>query len=367
MSGGALLYPAAGTGLLALVLYDVFTTILHHWGGAGPLSGRLAFRVWQGAVALTRGIGPERRRRILGRVGPLLIPLTVTLWAGMVIVGFALLYFPWAPGAFHTGRGVPALRTFADAVYYSGVTFFTVGFGDVVPVTPGLRLMAMVEGGSGFALVTLVVGYFTSVYGVYSQQKVAAASLYYQAGSSPDAARVIRSYLHAGSAEGLAAEVGRLRDGLAAIRSGYASYPILHYFASSRPEQSLVRLLFVVQDLGTLLDTAVDERGCPVAAGLGSRSGMRAAAAAVQDGVAGILLRGGTGDARGRGPLPESGEAWARRFERARAELRGAGVPVREGGEALDEYRRRRGEWEPGLRAAAHALGEDWEEVAGGF
>jgi hypothetical protein len=367
LSGVALLHLGVGLGLLALVLYDVFATVLHHWGGAGPLSGRLAFRFWQVWVKATRRASRDRRRRILGRIGPLLIPLTVSLWAGLVIAGFALLYFPWMPGAFHAGSGIPPLRSFGDAVYYSGVTFFTVGYGDAVPVTPGLRLLAMLEGGSGFALVTLVVSYFTSVYGAYAGQKVTAESVHYQAGSSPDAARVIAGYLHAGSAESIVGEVGRLRDGLVDIRSSYASYPILHYFVASDPQRSLVRLLFVVQDLGTLLDTAIDPNRCPVAAGLGTRSGMLGAASAVRDGVVRLLIRHDPAEARERDPSPEQEAGWADRFERARECLREAGVPVCDDADALDEYRRRRGEWEPVLRAAAHALGEDWDEVSGGL
>lgn len=367
MSAVGLLYLGIGIGLLALVLYDVFTTILHHWGGAGPLSGRLAFRVWQLAVHLTRNVKRGRRRRILGRIGPLLIPLTVVLWAGLVVLGFALIYLPQMPGAFHAGEGIPNLRSLGDAIYYSGITFFTVGFGDIVPVTTGLRLVAMLEGGSGFAVITLVISYFTSVYGSYTQQKVTAESVYYQAGSTADAARMIASYLHAGSAESMVGEVGRLRDGLTTIRSGFASYPLLHYFISAEPRQSLVRLLFVVQDFGTLLDTVVDADRCPVAAGLGSRSGLLDATTAVRDGVVQLLLRHDPEEAQRRDPSPEQEEAWTRRFEDARAYLRGAGVPVRDGADALDEYRGRRGEWESVLRAAARALGEDWDEVTCGL
>ncbi|HEV2149557.1 MAG TPA: potassium channel family protein, partial [Longimicrobiaceae bacterium] len=168
MSGATALYSLLGIGILALVLYDVFTTVLHHWGGAGLISGRLAHGVWDVAVGLTRGMESRRRRYLLGKVGPLLVPGTVVLWAGLLIVGFALLYLPWLPGSFHGGRAIPEVGSVGDAIYYSGVTFFTVGYGDIVPVQTGLRLIAMLEGGSGFALITLVVSYFTSIYTAYS-------------------------------------------------------------------------------------------------------------------------------------------------------------------------------------------------------
>ncbi|HEV2150045.1 MAG TPA: hypothetical protein VGR37_21790, partial [Longimicrobiaceae bacterium] len=204
------------------------------------------------------------------------------------------------------------------------------------------------------------------IYTAYSKQKVAAESLFYQAGLRADAARIIGQHLAAGGhVSNLAAEVGRIRDGLAAIRSDYANYPLLHYFVSSRPEQSLTRLLFVAQDLALLLDTAVDPDECIGVAELGTRSGLIHAAAAVQDGVAETLIRGGPDRVETGDPSPGDQVRWRARFDSARAVLRESGVPVREDAAAAEEYVRRRGEWEPVLRESARRLGEDWAEVIG--
>ncbi|MBA2244068.1 MAG: two pore domain potassium channel family protein [Gemmatimonadetes bacterium] len=363
MIGPLLLYTLAGMAVLTLALYDVFTTILHHWGGAGPVSGRIAHELWRLIVRLTGGVEPEWRRRILGRVGPLLIPATVTLWAGLVILGFALLYLPRMPQDFHADRFVADFGNLADAFYYSGITFFTVGYGDIVPLSTGLRMLAMLQGGAGFALITLVIGYFTSVYGAYSQQKSTAASVYYQTERSADASRLIAQHLAGGSASTLTGEVGRLRDALAAIRTDYTNYPILHYFIAAQAEASLARLLFVTQDLGILLDSVIDPQRCPAAAGLGRRSGLLFAATAVQDGIAETLLR--ERSRKGEEPTAEDRDSWVARFERAQEVLRGAGVPVREEAEALQEYCDKREEWEPLLRACTRVLGEEWEDVTG--
>lgn len=363
MSGPLLLYTLAGLAILALALYDVFTTILHHWGGAGPVSGRIAHELWRLIVRLTGGIEPSWRRGILGRVGPLLIPATVTLWAGLVILGFALLYLPRMPGAFHADQYVPSFGTLADAFYYSGITFFTVGYGDIVPLSTGLRLLAMLQGGAGFALITLVISYFTSVYGAYSQQKSTAASVYFQAERSADASRLVAQHLAGGSASTLTDEVARLRDQLAAIRTDYTNYPILHYFVASQVEDSLARLLFVTQDLGILLDTVIDPQRCPVAAGLGRRSGLLFAATSVQDGIAETLLRDRS--RKGAEPAAEDRDSWIERFERAQEALREAGVAVREDADAVQEYCEKREEWEPVLRACTRVLGEQWEDVTG--
>lgn len=364
MIDGTLPYALLGTGILAFVLYDVFTTVLHHWGGGGPINQRLVRTIWRSAVWLTAGMGAGRRRRILGVAGPLLIPVVVVFWAGGIILGFAFLYAAWAPGSFHGGDAVSGEISLRDAIYYSGITFFTVGYGDIVPVRTGLRLVAMLQGGTGFALVTLVIGYFTSIYQAYSRQKVLAQSLHYQAGRTPDSALLLAHHLPRHEAESLPSEVARLRDGLVEIRTEFSNYPILHYFISAEPEQSLVRLLFMAQDLGLLLDTALDPERCPLASGLGGRLGLRAAAADVQDAVAETLLREGADHARENAERESHEEEWRVRFRRAQKVLRAHGVPVREEAVAAEAYCRGRAAWEPVLRACAHSLGQDWEEVA---
>jgi hypothetical protein len=362
-----LVWVALGLTLLVGVTYDVCSTVLHHWGGAGPLSGRIAHGVWRLAVGLSGRLGPARRRRLLGAVGPLMIPLIVALWSGATILGFALLYFPWIVPHFAPDSGVPDPTGFGDALHFSGVSFFTIGYGDVVPVSGVMRTLGVIEGGAGFAMVTLVISYFTSLYAGYSQQKTTAQSMYYQAGMSADAARVIAWHMAGGATDSLIQEIGRLRDGMAAIRSDYGNYPILHYFIAARPEQSLARLLFVVHDLRLLLDTVLDPERCPAVAGLGERSGLLAAVAAVHSGIAETLQRRPLHDDLLEPVSDQVRDAWRKRFEHARALLAEQGLAVRTGPGAVEEYCRGRGEWELALRLNAQALGEDWEEVAGGF
>jgi hypothetical protein len=362
-----LFWVALGLALLAGVAYDVFATVLHHWGGAGPVSGRLIHSAWVVAVRSTRRLPPARRRRLLGTVGPLMIPLVVTLWAGATIGAFACLYFPWIVTGFAPDSGVPPPTGFGDALHFSGVSFFTIGYGDIVPVIGSMRALGVIEGGAGFAMVTLVISYFTSLYAGYSQQKTTAQSIFYQAGMSADAARVIAWHMAGGASHSLVLEVSRLRDGMARIRADYGNYPILHYFVAARPDQSLTRLLFVVHDLRLLLDTAIDAERSPEVAGLGERSGLLAAVVAVHSGVAETLQRQPLHDDLLEPVTDAMRDAWRERFEHARDTLAGGGIPVRGDPDALAEYCRGRAEWEPALRLNARALGEEWEEVGAGF
>jgi len=351
----------AGVVLLGLVAVDVHAAVLHHWGSNGPFSGRVSSGSFRVAVGLSRRLEPGARRRLLGQIGPLLIPLTVFLWAALTVIAFALIYLPWISASFVPDTNVAAPARFSDALHFSGVTFFTIGFGDLVPSGTAIRVISVVQGGAGFAFITLVISYFTSLYGAYSHQRTAAASLHFQLGPSVDASRFIGNHLAGEGSMVLAGEVARLRDDLAGIRDRYLTYPILHYFVASTPEMSLARMVFVAQEIGLLLDIAVDRARAPGAAGLGTRAGLRPAAAAVQRGMVDALLVPG-GQRHAADDLTFAG--WRARFRASCDALEMHGIPVDRSGE--ESYCRERAACEPELRAAAEALGERWDEITAG-
>jgi hypothetical protein len=361
LSFTGVLLTLVGALVLLFLLVEVFSSVLHHWSGSGFL-GRLAGQVvWSSALRITRGMPGPRRRLILGYVGPALIPLALLSWGTLAILGFALLYLPWLPDGLDSGIGIPRPTMLGDALYYSGVTFFTLGFGELVPLSGTLRALAVVESGSGFALITLGVSYFTALYPAYSHQQVLADSVQDQSAGTADAAILLTQHLAGGAPmDVLAGELARLRDGVARVRSEYGSYPILYHFMASTPERSLLRLLFVVHDLVLLLDTAVDAKRHPELAGLGRRSGLGRASSRARGALVDALLRDSTR------PSPDPA-AWTERFRSACKTLQAAGLSVRDDAAALVAYRNGRGEWEPDLRAAAEALGENWHEISDGY
>lgn len=362
MSFTGVLLTLAGTLILLFLLVEVFVTVLHHWSASGVLRRFTSRAVWKGALRVTRGMPQGRRRLVLGCVGPALIPLALLLWAVLAILGFALIYLPWMPDGFDAQIGVPRPSTLGDALYYSGVTFFTLGYGELIALNGGLRALSVIEAGSGFALVTLGISYFTSVYPAYSHQQVLSDSVMNQADGTADAATLLAQHLAGGAeVDVLAGELARLRDGLGRVRAEYGSYPILYHFMAAKPERTLLRLLFVVHDLVLLLDTAIDPRQHPALAGLGRRCGLRHAAGCTRGTLDAALFLNRVP------PSPQDPTDWTERFRGACKTLRAAGLSVRDDAAAVRAYNGGRGEWEPDLRAAAEALGEDWAEVSGGY
>ncbi|MZD06634.1 two pore domain potassium channel family protein [Streptomyces sp. SID5785] len=85
----------------------------------------------------------------------------VIVYAG---VSTLLLGFAASLAVYHVERPAPGatIRTYGDAVWWACTTVSSVGYGDMAPVTPLGRLVAVALMGCGLALLGAVVGAFSS-------------------------------------------------------------------------------------------------------------------------------------------------------------------------------------------------------------
>jgi hypothetical protein len=92
-------------------------------------------------------LGCDRRNRELAtanHVGPLLLPVTVATLVTLIILGYALLYWPHLPAGFNVDEKAQSARGI-EALYFSGITFTTLGYGDIAPRSTPMRLLALSE------------------------------------------------------------------------------------------------------------------------------------------------------------------------------------------------------------------------------
>jgi len=158
-----------GVAVVVIGGYDVFHTLLNP-SGRGTIS-RLIFTVsWRAT---------RRARRLGVAVGPAAVVVVIAIWAGMQVVGWALIYTPHIPESFAYSHSIDPARfvAFWEAVYFSGATLTTLGFGDTVPVEAWLRVLVPGEALAGFALLSASATWFLQLHGALARRRSLALRL----------------------------------------------------------------------------------------------------------------------------------------------------------------------------------------------
>jgi hypothetical protein len=162
------LFTALGAGLVLLMLVDVFRTLLYPHG-TGPV-GRAIMRGFWLVTRKSRGRGSYI-------AAPLAMASVIGAWAALAAIGWALLYLPHLPAGFVHGAGVPQRGDFGEALYISLVTLSTVGFGDIVPADPLLRLVVALQAVTGFGLLTATVTWILQTFPALNRRRTLAHQL----------------------------------------------------------------------------------------------------------------------------------------------------------------------------------------------
>ncbi len=358
------LLTAAGTLLLLFVVYDVYATILHARGRSGPLSETLYRIVWRLTRMLAAPFARPRRHRTLNAVGPILLPSIIVAYILLLIIAFALVYWPRMPAQFVVAPQSVTLP-WLDSLYFSGITLVTVGYGDIAPHTTLMRVVALVEGASGFALISLGVTYLITVYGALERKRALALSFYHQADEGADAAGFIAHHFVAGRFYGLEVVLRTAARDLQEILEAHIEHPVIHYFHPAEVHKSFPRVLFLALEICAVLRACLDEEAYrdiidhPEVRTL--ESSARHVLGELVKGLA--LERGGTGRDENK---TEEERRWRRRYERSLRRFTRAGIKTRPDVEAgYATYRARREEWEAQLHRFASFLGYEWEEITG--
>lgn len=197
---------------------------------------------------LGRARPSSRRQAMITVFGPLLLLFLIMAWAVFNVLGW---------GFIHYGLGTPFNGQPADLgtdMYFSGVTFLTLGYGDVVPSSGWGRSLAVAEAGLGFGFLALVVSYVPVLYNAFSRREVQMLLLDVRAGSNPMGSELLYRYAEAGC-------MGRLTPILkdwerfgAELLESYLSYPILAYYRSQHDDQSWLKSLTAVMDACALIE-----------------------------------------------------------------------------------------------------------------
>jgi hypothetical protein len=182
--------------------------------------------------------------------------VTLLIWA-------LLFWFAWGlvlNGSRHAlvdvGTGQPA--DFWARIYFAGYTISTVGLGDYKPVGTFWQLVVAVAGGSGFFLFGLAIAYIVPVVSAATQKRQLALCIWALGRDPGDI--IVRAW-NGADTTALGPHLVSLTAMLALLGESHLTYPVLHYFHSSKRSSSAAPNVAALDEALTILECGL-QRGC---------------------------------------------------------------------------------------------------------
>ncbi|MGC1448906.1 MAG: potassium channel family protein [Candidatus Sulfotelmatobacter sp.] len=261
-SHGSIVATVLGVVIIWVVLLDAFETVVlprrvtRHF----KLTAWFYRRTWIPWRGIARRIRTtSRQQNFLGYFGPLSLILLLGFWASGLIFGFGLVQY--GIGGHEQLNKEPL--TFGKIIYHSGETFFTLGYGDIVPTSGGARALSVIEAGMGFAFLGVVIGYIPVVYASFSRREIQISMLDARAGSPPSAVELLVRLAGRSEDPGVDQRVldEVLRDWerwAGNLLESQISYPVLSFFRSQHSNQSWLGALTTMLDVTSLVLTGIE-------------------------------------------------------------------------------------------------------------
>lgn len=242
------LWTGLGIALIAVTLRDIFDVLFHPLG-----RGMVARRVVQAVTGLARRL-PGGGGTVGLLAGPLSYVAVVATWAALLAVGWALVFMPQLPEGFNFDPGLdPAAHAgFVDALYVSLVNLTSLGYGDISPASPLLRMLGPVETMFGLGLLTASISWLISIYGGISRRD----SLAHEVLLAKAAEEELGEKLADADPQLLETMLAGFAEQLIRVRRDVIHFPIVHYFRTEDEQRALAGLL---PFLSSLADEAAEE------------------------------------------------------------------------------------------------------------
>ncbi|MDY6808545.1 MAG: potassium channel family protein [Actinomycetota bacterium] len=215
-----------GVVLIAVTTTDLLLTVLHPTR-RGPLSQSTMKVIWR--VSLTAA-GRLHREAIVGFAAPTMMLAQLAGWVLGLWLGFGLVFAGYPDQLSSLPRGSTLVQALPEALYLSGASLTTVGFGDLVAENDVLQLLTVAEAGAGLAVFGAAIAYVLAVYPRVSEIRVMAGELACVR-NDHEAAQLV--------ANGGLSRLQALHHDLIQLDESTQRFPILYYFHTRDPEASL--------------------------------------------------------------------------------------------------------------------------------
>src|SRR3954471_12599451 len=247
------LEPIAGTLLMAMVLADVFLTVLYARAGTGIISDRLARLIWLALrrVALDRG-----NSHSLSFCGPLIVVALLLTWSILLALGAALIVHPQL-GTSITNSNQDTPTDFVTALYVAGSSLSIVGGSNFGPQSAGAKLLFLLNSVIGTSVISLTITYLMQIYGALRSRNSLCLKIHGLTGETGDAVELLA---HLFAHDQLSAGYNNLSN-LAAeatdAKEAHHFYPILFYFRFPQPFYAVSRSWLIALDAVSLIRSAL--------------------------------------------------------------------------------------------------------------
>ena len=251
-----LLELALGVLLVGITLYDLFQSVVLPRPAIGrirlsPRITALAWRAWRAAG--TRFSPGSRREGLLAVFAPIAVIMMLAIWVAALVTGYGLIVYALRD------QVSPPVRDLPSALYVSGLSLFTLGFSDVVPVGPAERVLALVEAATGLGVVALVISLLFSLFNAFQRREVLVVSLDASAGAPPTGVQLLETCGRYRMPDELTRTFNDWRHWAAEVLESHLAYPILVYFRSSHDNEAWVNSFGAVMDAALLAFSTVED------------------------------------------------------------------------------------------------------------
>jgi hypothetical protein len=247
-----------GLLLILLILVDGFETmVLPRRVMRSVRLARYYYRAtWRPFRWLALHLPPGKRREtLLSIFGPASILGLFVAWVVGLTIGFAVIQ--WSIGGPLNMNPPAAKAGFSTYLYMSGVTLFTLGFGDVTPINAVGRMLAVIEAGIGFGFLAVIIGYLPVLYTSFSARELQVALLDARAGSPPTAGQLLLRVARSSHTPELDPFLAQWEAWSAQLLETSLSFPVVCFYRSQHDNESWLAGLAAILDTCAVIATGI--------------------------------------------------------------------------------------------------------------
>jgi hypothetical protein len=250
-----------GSLIAAVVLLDVFLTIVVPRATSAPVRiAPLLYRrvLWPLMNAFTpRDADVTWKNEARGLFASAAFFCLFAVWLALLIGGFGLILLG-------LGKSIqPPITDFSSAMYMSGISVLTIGFGDVVPISTGARCAVVIAAVCGLLFMALLVSHLFTLQQQLLAREEVVNEMASRAGTPASGLVLLMRYRELDIMDKLNDEFNDWENWIARFLESHRAFPVLLYYPSTSARDSWLSVAGALLDAATLMTSAIrsEKRG----------------------------------------------------------------------------------------------------------